>query len=281
MREGRPSTTAAWVAAWRGISGRAARPVVHDPIAEHLVPGGYASILRLAGRYPGVMAQVHRFADAVSLGRSRHLALRTRAIDDGTHAAIEGGARQLVIVGAGLDARAWRLPSLRDTVVWEVDHPSTQAWKRARVAELPPIARDVRFVASDFERDDMRERLAAAGHDPTAPTVFVWEGVTMYLSSAAIDLVLRGLHVCAAAGSTLLATYFEPRSSPLARTLSMVLRGVSEPVRSRFSPDEIAGQLDRHAFEVIEDAGDPEWSRRYLSIAQPWSLERLVTARRR
>lgn len=281
MREGRPSTTAAWVAAWRGISGRAARPVVHDPIAEHLVPGGYASILRLADRHPTAMARVHRLADAVTLGRSRHLALRTRAIDDATHAAIERGARQLVIVGAGLDARAWRLSSLRDTVVWEIDHPSTQAWKRARVTGLPPLARDVRFIASDFERDDLRERLAAAGHDPGAPTVFVWEGVTMYLSKAAIEQVLRGLHVSSSAGSTLLATYFEPRGSPFARALSIVLRGVSEPVRSRFSPDEIAGRLDRHAFEVVEDAGDPEWSRRYLAIEQPWSLERLVTARRR
>jgi len=281
MRDGRPSTTAAWVAAWRGIAGGAERPIVHDQVAERLVPGAYAAILRAARNNPGATARVHQFADAVSRGRSRHLALRTRAIDDGTAAAIDGGVRQLVIVGAGLDARAWRLAALRDVAVWEVDHPSTQAWKRERVAELAPLARHVRFVETDFERDDLRDRLSEAGHDPRARTVFVWEGVTMYLSSTAVELVLRGLHACAAPESTLLATYFEPRTSPLARALSAVLRGVSEPVRSRFSPDQIAERLSTHAFEVVEDAGDPEWSQRYLSLHQPWSLERLVTARRR
>lgn len=281
MKDGRPSTTAAWVAAWRGIAAQAPRPIVDDAIAERLVPSAYAAILRAARNNPGAMANVHRFADAVSGGRSRHLALRTRAIDDATATAVDDGATQLVIVGAGLDARAWRLSALRDVVVWEVDHPSTQAWKRARVAELSPIARDVRFVETDFERDDLRDRLSAAGHDPQKKTVFVWEGVTMYLSDAAVDLVLRGLHASAAASSTLLATYFEPRPSPLARALSAVLRGVSEPVRSRFSPDQIATRLASHAFDVVEDAGDPEWSRRYLSLHQPWSLERLVTARRR
>jgi len=57
---------------------------------------------------------------------------------------------QLVILGAGLDSRAWRLDDLKDTVVFEVDHPSTQAWKRERSAPVPYKAKDVRFVAMDF-----------------------------------------------------------------------------------------------------------------------------------
>lgn len=281
MREGRPSTTAAWVAAWRGIASGARPLLVEDGVAERLVPGGYGAILRLARRHPDATAMVHRVADAVSRGRSRHLALRTRAIDDATERAIADGARQVVIVGAGLDARAFRLGVLRDTVVFEVDHPATQAWKRARVDGLSPLARDVRFIETDFERDDLRERLGAAGHDPAQRTVFIWEGVTMYLSDAAVDLVLRGVRASSAKGATVLATYFEPQTSPFARALSAVLHSVSEPVLSRFSPQQIAARMARYEFEVIEDAGDPEWSQRYLGIEQPWSLERLVTALRR
>jgi methyltransferase (TIGR00027 family) len=282
MREGRPSTTAAWVAAWRGIASGARPALIADQVAERLVPETYATILRLSRRHPDATAAVHRIADAVSRGRSRHLALRTRAIDDATTAAINHGARQLVLVGAGLDARAFRLPVLRGVDVWEVDHPATQEWKRARVAELTPIARRVHFVPSDFERDDLRERLAAAGHDPTRRTVFIWEGVTMYLSNAAVELVLRGLRASSAAGSTVLATYFEPPiRSPFARALSVVLRGVSEPVKSTFAPHEISARMAAHDLQVVEDAGDPEWSQRYLQIEQPWSLERLVTAVRR
>lgn len=280
MREGRPSTTAAWVAAWRGIASGANPSLVRDDVAERLVPKNLGAILRLARRNPTATATVHKIADAVSRGRSRHLALRTRAIDDATARAVAAGARQLVLVGAGLDARAWRLPVLREVTVWEVDHPATQAWKRARVADLPPIARDVRFIETDFERDDLRERLAAAGHDEAARTIFIWEGVTMYLSNAAVDQVLAGLRASSAAGSTLLATYFEPRGSAFARALAALLRGVSEPVMSRFSPAEIAARMAAYEFEVVEDAGDPEWSPRYVGIEQPWSLERLVTARR-
>jgi len=281
MREGRPSTTAAWVAAWRGIASGARPALVADDVAEHLVPEGYGAILRLARRHPDATATVHRIADAVSRGRSRHLALRTRAIDDATERAIADGARQVVIVGAGLDARAFRLDVLHDAVVYEVDHPSTQAWKRARVAELPPVARDVRFVESDFERDDLRERLGAAGHDPAQRSVFIWEGVTMYLSGAAVEQVLRGLRASSAKGSTVLATYFEPQTSPFARALSAVLKGVSEPVLSRFSPADIASLFGRYELNVVDDAGDPEWSGKYLGIHQPWSLERLITAVRR
>jgi methyltransferase (TIGR00027 family) len=281
MREGRPSTTAAWVAAWRGIASGARPALMSDDVAEHLVPGGYSAILRLARRHPDATATVHRVADAVSRGRSRHLALRTRAIDDATEHAVREGAKQVVIVGAGLDARAFRLAVLRDSVVFEVDHPTTQAWKRARVAELTPVARDVRFVESDFERDDLRERLGAAGHDPAQRSVFIWEGVTMYLSGAAVEQVLAGLRASSARGSTVVATYFEPQTSPFARALSAVLRGVSEPVLSRFSPSEIASLFARYELDAVEDAGDPEWSRKYLGIDQPWSLERLVTAVRR
>ncbi len=281
MREGRPSTTAAWVAAWRGIASGARPALVADDVAERLVPGGYGAILRLARRHPDATAMVHRVADVVSRGRSRHLALRTRAIDDATERAIHEGARQVVIVGAGLDARAFRLGVLRDAVVFEVDHPSTQGWKRARINGTSPLARDVRFVETDFERDDLRERLGAAGHDEAERTVFIWEGVTMYLSSAAVELVLRGVHASAATGSTVLATYFEPQTSPFARALSAVLHSVSEPVLSRFTPRQIAERMAQYELEVVEDAGDPEWSERYLGIEQPWSLERLVTAVRR
>ncbi len=281
MKEGRPSTTAAWVAAWRAIATHAHPDLVVDRVAEQLVPPAYAAILAAARRQPEAFSAIHRMADVLTAGRSRHLALRTRAIDDATTAGVARGARQVVLVGAGLDARAFRLGSLRDAVVFEVDHPATQAYKRSRVRDLPAVAREIRFVESDFERDDLRERLARAGHDAAAPSVFVWEGVTMYLSFDAVEQVLRGVAASSAPGSTLLATYFEPVRNPFARTLGAVLRGVSEPLRATFTPAAIARRFEAHGFDVLDDAGDPEWSQRYLRIEQRWSLERLVCGLRR
>lgn len=281
MKEGRPSTTAAWVAAWRGIAGLARPAIVADPIAERIVPRAYATILSAARNAPSATAAVHRFADAVSGGRSRHLAFRTRAIDEAIARAVDEGTRQLVLVGAGLDARAYRLSTLRESTVYEIDHPATQAYKRARIERLEPLAREVRYASTDFERDDLAELLAGLGFEASRPAIFLWEGVTMYLSFEAVERVLRSISRLAARGSTLLATYFEPRTSPFAAALKAALRGVSEPVRATFSPSTIAAQLAAHDFDVVADEGDPEWSPRYVGIAQTWSLERLVIATRR
>ncbi|MGZ3449517.1 MAG: class I SAM-dependent methyltransferase [Polyangiales bacterium] len=281
MKEGRPSTTAAWVAAWRGINGLARPAIVSDPIAERLVPRAYGAILGAARRAPAATAAVHRFADAVSGGRSRHLAFRTRAIDEAISRAVDQGTRQLVLVGAGLDARAFRLSTLSSSTVFEVDHPATQTYKRAKVDRLAPLAREVRYVSTDFERDDLAELLAKVGFEAARPAIFLWEGVTMYLSFEAVERVLTSISRLGARGSTLLATYFEPRTSPFAAALKAALRGVSEPVRATFTPASIAKALDAHGFEVTADEGDPEWSPRYVGISQSWSLERLVIASRR
>ncbi|MBL8715726.1 MAG: SAM-dependent methyltransferase [Myxococcales bacterium] len=281
MREGRPSITATWVAAWRGLATYAPSPIARDAVAEQLIPTPYAQIVAAARKNPRAIALVHALADRVSLGRSRHLALRTRAIDEAVDGEMVGGTRQLVLVGAGLCARAYRLPSLRDSVVYEVDHPATQGYKRSRAEALTPLARRVHHVPSDFERDDLTARLAEAGHDARQRTVFICEGVTMYLSRAGVEQTLRGVREAAAPGSVLLMTYFERAGSPFARTLTAVLRGVSEPVMSAFSATEIGARLDAHDFDVVTDEGDPEWSPRWVGERQPWSLERLVAARRR
>lgn len=279
MRADRPSTTAAWVAAWRSLSQHAKERISGDPVAAKLVPQPYASILRAADRAPSVVRAVQSLADVVTRGQSRHLPFRTRAIDEAISAATARGVRQLVVLGAGLDARAWRLASLRDATVFEVDHPSTQRYKRERVEGLERLAREVRFVASDFEHGTLEGHLAGAGHDATQPSVFVWEGVTMYLSAAAIDATLASIHARAGAGSSLVATYFASDAiGALKRAVLLLVSTVGEPVRSTFTQREVAALLGRHGLEIEEDASDPEWSLRYLGVPQRTSIERLVVA---
>lgn len=282
MRNDRPSTTAALVAAWRSLSRHAGHRIAGDPVAASLVPEPYATILRAADRNPRVARGVQALADVVTRGQSRHLPFRTRAIDEGIADATAAGVRQVVVLGAGLDARAWRLPALREATVFEVDHPSTQGYKRARVARLAPCAREVRFVADDFEHGTLGRRLEDAGHDAAAPTVFVWEGVTMYLTRPAIDATLGAVRARSERGSRLLATYFDRGAIGLVkRAVIGLVSAVGEPVRSTFAPHEVAGVLGAHALDVVEDVGDPEWSARYLGVPQRTSIERLVLARRR
>ena len=281
MREGKPSRTAVWVAWGRGMAGKAKGAIVDDPIAEQLVPQPFRGLIALARRSPAFIAGAERGVALLSGGRSRHIPLRTRAIDDALLDSVRGGTSQFVILGAGLDARAWRLDALSEAIVYEVDHPTMQAYKRARVDRLPPRARDVRFVSVDLERDDLAASLAAAGHDATRPTTFVWEGVTMYLTPEALDATLSAIAARSASGSALIATYFV-RATPSAieRALLPVLTLVGEPIRSSFVASEMAALLSRHGFGVRSDEGDVEWSDRYLGRRQPASMERLVVADR-
>ena len=148
-----------------------------------------------------------RFAYEFLDRRSKMMVARTVAIDDAVRAA---AAPQVVILGAGLDGRAWRMPELRDAVVFEVDHPDSQREKRARVAALQPVARDIRFVPVDFTRDRLDDALAAAGHDATRPTTWIWEGVVMYLELADIEATLSVIARRSAPRSRLIVLYLRP-----------------------------------------------------------------------
>ncbi len=134
------------------------------------------------------------------------LEARTIFFDGQVVAGIETGLRQIVILGAGYDDRAlrFRTPAVR---FFEVDHPNTQQDKRARLAELPQagLAGPV-LVAADFRVDALPEVLAAAGHDRTAPTLFLCEGLLVYLDETATVELLSGAREAAGPGSVLAAS---------------------------------------------------------------------------
>ena len=172
MREGRSSTTAEMVAFFRGAASVRRSPFggMRDAYARSLVPRWLSVPLRAVERAPALLPA----ARMLSVGLLDHVSLRTAAIDEALRMALAAGARQLVILGAGLDARAYRLPELSGVSVFEVDHPATQAAKRERLGEAGNGDARVVFVGVDFERDALEERLASAGHDPTIGTAWIW-----------------------------------------------------------------------------------------------------------
>lgn len=173
---------------------------------------------------------------------------RTVAID----AAIRDAASpQLVILGAGLDGRAWRMPELAETIVFEVDHPDSQRRKRERAASLKPVARELRFVPVDFTRDRLEDALAAAGHDPAWPTTWLWEGVVMYLERADIEATLRVVQARSAPGSHLVILYTSP--SLIRKAAGLVLGLIGEPFHSAFSAEQIRTLLAGFGFSVVHD----------------------------
>ena len=109
---------------------------------------------------------------------------RTLAIDDAVR---DHGAAQVVVLGAGLDARAWRMPELAQATVFEVDHPASQRDKQRRLGDLAPTAQRVVPVAVDLEREPLRRPSRQAGFDPALETTWVWEGVVPYLTAEAVE----------------------------------------------------------------------------------------------
>jgi methyltransferase (TIGR00027 family) len=132
------------------------------------------------------------------------LAARTRFFDEQVMAAIAAGIRQVVILGAGYDDRAMRFAAPGVTF-FELDHPGTQADKRARLAALGAVGA-ARLAAADFRTDDVAAVLAAAGHDAAAPTLFSCEGLLVYLDAESIVAFLASVRAAAAAGSVLAAS---------------------------------------------------------------------------
>ncbi len=121
---------------------------------------------------------------------------------------------QLVILGAGFDTRAFRLPKDTSVRSFEVDAPKTQAIKCAMLGKAGIDSAGVTFVAADFEKEDWLIRLVDAGFDTGKPTLFLWEGVIMYLDREAVEATLRKI-AGTAKGSVVAFDYFttEPLES--------------------------------------------------------------------
>jgi methyltransferase (TIGR00027 family) len=134
--------------------------------------------------------------------------VRTRVFDDVTLTALRDATSQVVILGAGGDSRAYRFRrELASVAVFEVDHPATSAWKQGCVRRMPGSPPDnVRYVPIDFGCDALGPALEKVHFDGGLRTLFLWEGVTMYLRPDAVDDVLS-LVAGAPAGSSVVFDY--------------------------------------------------------------------------
>jgi methyltransferase (TIGR00027 family) len=256
MRAGSPSFTAAAVAAARGISRV-------DPLAIGLVDGPLAALVRAGrtGRAPAAAINV------ATLGLVDHIEMRTRAIDEAVCDAVAAGLLQLVVLGAGLDARAWRMQELGETHVFEVDHPSTQDYKRARIGTRTAAAKEVKFVAVDFAKDSLADALSRAGHDADAPTFWLWEGVTPYLSLEAIRATLAAIASRSAPRSRIAVTYGTPEGSPFGPAMMLAarlaFRAIGEALLGLLTPEAMHAELATAGFHVLDDASARQWGERH------------------
>jgi methyltransferase (TIGR00027 family) len=216
------SKTALMVCAYRARASAWDNPLFVDPWAEAIAgPEGEAIATELDARFPPM---------------GLWLALRVAYLDRLVAQAVDRlNIRQIVILGAGYDTRAARLPRA-GVRFFEVDHPATQAAKRDKLGGLAGYPIDaITFASCNFEREDPIERLAACGFDVREPALVIWEGVVPYLSEAAVR-----------ATASRLATGLDPRSLI-----------AFDFVGKKFAAGQSISDADRKTRALVGELGEP------------------------
>jgi methyltransferase (TIGR00027 family) len=269
MIPGHASMTAQYMALFRALESLQRQPLFDDPYAKFFLSPTLKRILAIA-RIPVVGRTIPSYIDRGWPGvRSSGIA-RTALIDESVRAATARGVRHVVLLGAGYDCRAYRMPELGSCDVFEVDHPDTQRHKKECIIQATGhLPKHVRFVATDFNMQTFKSAMESAGFDPAKPSIFIWEGVTNYLNENTVDAMLRWIASCAG-GSELVFTYADVRAlddpASFERTgkLAQALRDSGEPWTFGIDPKLTKQYLADRGLELLDDASADEYRARYL-----------------
>jgi methyltransferase (TIGR00027 family) len=266
MKEGEASRTAEYMALFRALEATqdAATRLFYDGFATAFLPPALRFVALLSRLRPAGDL-IRTIIDRRWSGARTSAVARTRFIDDAAATVLGSGIGQVVILGAGFDARAYRLPAMGSAKVFEVDHPSTSARKRRVVeAALGSLPRHVRFVPVDFNSQTLPEAMASTDFDPSMATLFIWEGVTNYLTEAAVDATLRWC-ASAAAGSTVVFTYIHqdvldsPRAFEGTEKLLATLAAAGENWTFGLDPSRISAYLAQRGLALDKDVGAADY----------------------
>jgi methyltransferase (TIGR00027 family) len=247
-----------------------------DPVVKELVGGPIRLLMQFAGLRKFTIKQTDAVAEGIYGGQI----CRTRYIDDTVQEAISKGTRQVVILGAGFDTRPYRLPKMVNVSVFEVDLPSVQNDKKQKLQKyLGRLPENVTYLPIDFDTQTLEEVFAGASFDSSRPAVFIWEGVTQYISKESVRQTLAFIGR-SALGSTLLFTYvlksvIERRSDiPGANHMMDQVEKNGIPFIFGLEPSEIPGFLKPYHLTLVADVGNAFYQEKYI---QPVGRELVVS----
>jgi methyltransferase (TIGR00027 family) len=234
------------------------RRLVQDDLAYAFLPAGLRALVATT-RLSAVRRAMIGATERSGPGLWANLACRKRFIDEKLDEALPD-IEAVVILGAGLDTRGYRLAHRTDVPVFEVDLPVNIERKKATVRRvLGGVPKSVRLVPVDFERDDLAAELAKHGHRADARTFFIWEGVTQYLTEDAVRATFEYLRT-AAPGGRLVFTYvrrnfIEGKNYYGARSAYRRFRERRQIWHFGMLPDEVDAFLAQYDWRLIQNAG--------------------------
>jgi methyltransferase (TIGR00027 family) len=237
----------------------------NDPVVKELV----GTPIRFLMQFASMRHLTVKQTDAVAKGIYGAQICRTRYIDDAVQASLSQGIGQLVILGAGLDTRPYRLPAIERVKVFEVDLPVVQNDKKKKVQKhFGRLPDHVTFIPIDFDTQTLEAVFAGTAFDPSMPAVFIWEGVTQYVTEEAIRRTLAFVGK-SAPGSTLLFTYvlksiIERRSDIPGADRMMDVVAQNAPWIFGLEPSSIPAFLNPFHLSLIADVGNADYQEKYL-----------------
>jgi methyltransferase (TIGR00027 family) len=260
MKRNRSSDTAESAAATRALESLrpSAERVIHDPWAIRFLGPKNRFLVELT-RLSSFRRLVTRYYDAKFPGVMGEFILRTHCVNQALSRALRDRAvSQVVIFGAGFDARALCLPDAATATFFEIDHPATQARKRAVLGDAALRAGHVRYVALDLESESVT-RILEHGYDPSQRSFFILEGLLYYLPEQAARSLLSFIAGNSARGSQVAFNYLDTsylpggeRASQTGRILDHVLE-IGEPFQFSLKPERLREFLAEVGLTLLEE----------------------------
>ena len=249
-----------------------------DLFASHFLSCKNRALLRFAPQ-----RLLRSLIDRASPGSYCFAIARTRHFDEALLAGVRAGIKQVVILGAGYDSRAFRFKDQLDGVrVFELDHPGTQARKLnlllAGNAEIPT---NVTYVGIDFAKQSFRKLLPRHGFRSDVKTLFLWEGVSYYLPLQAVDDVLKFVAGCAPGSSVVFDYALESFVNGDTGTyggeqIARWLKKIGEPFLFGLNPAHAQRFLANRGLRVASHVGPSDLERMYLTTQSNRPLGRTL-----
>ncbi|NOK58684.1 MAG: hypothetical protein GFH27_549301n288 [Chloroflexi bacterium AL-W] len=299
MKQQKPSRTALSVAANLLM-------LSYNPIFGQLVPKAaieptrwcLRSIPGLTGKttalfdYPWMHTYMGRVEQSILPGVSIHTAVRKRWIEEQVFHEIDQGCTQVIVLGAGFDTLAYRLHhQFRDVRWWEIDHPATHQVKRQALTTHGKLHPNLTFLPVDFTRQSLANVLATTQlYDPHARTIFIAEGLLMYLEESDVRTLLHTIQTSSGPNSSIVGSVLAPKPDGHLGVqkanwfIHLGLKLAGEPFKWGISADDLDIFMNDNAFEDVKVARTSVVVQSYLAVPSHVTLyegEYLFLARRR
>lgn len=180
--------------------------ICFDPFAIHFISPG---ILEWATQNPEEVRTMQERTERLVPGLDNSVIARVRYFDDFIIRSVDEGLEQLVILGAGFDSRLYRIDGLKKIRAFEVDHPATQALKTEKIKKIFGLLPDhVVYVPADLAKESLGQKLLEKGYDRSLKTLFIMEGLLMYLAPETVDEIMSFIVKNSGKGSAILFDYY-------------------------------------------------------------------------